>query len=532
MCQFEASSIRKNEIMNLDSHSLALSQVTNLVGNLSKKSYKQSVAEISRLVSQQGPEGDRHLLRCLFSYVDFSGDGKTAAKEFHQLHIQLLTQECTTLFTKPNFVCTLCHALDNPLHQQKSLKPSTQLFSQISKVLKLSRVQEVVLGLALTHSSKADTRSHALQFVKHKLPDLLRSYIDSDIRSPQEGGLADVSAEVLHLLLTHLLHSSKDQLGIVAPQREAFLKTIKKDFPPDQVPVVLVPLLYSDTQDIGMDRIVNDNTNLPKAVMDGSLADMMQEMGYSCCATMDECRKSLLQFGTNSLSASAVARVISMMARTHSSLTDSMPLQSITGSSVWSDGKDKADPNSQPSTWNVDVFVEVIKDLAPHLNFREVIPELDNPGFLLTDVQGLRIVKNAFLRGLPDVFPVEVLHRVWKNTDGQLSWIQLALANPEVFCFADYPCHTVVIDILKTQPEEDNREVATWKSLDLVETLLKLAEAGKYDQVKSLFGFPIKHCPDMLLLALLQVQVCFRSLPLNPGMQFFSWTSDFLFLFF
>ena len=36
-----------------------------------------------------------------------------------QLHIQLLTQECSTLFTKPNFVCTLCHALDNPLHQQK-----------------------------------------------------------------------------------------------------------------------------------------------------------------------------------------------------------------------------------------------------------------------------------------------------------------------------------------------------------------------------------------------------------------------------
>lgn len=46
------------------------------------------------------------------------------------------------------------------------------------------------------------------------------------------------------------------------------------------------------------------------------------------------------------------------------------------------------------------------------------------------------------------------------------------------------------------------------KSLDLVETLLKLAEAGKYEQVKSLFSFPIKHCPDMLLLALLQVQVC------------------------
>ena len=61
--------------------------------------------------------------------------------------------------------------------------------------------------------------------------------------------------------------------------------------------------------------------------MDGSLADMMQEIGYGCCTTMDECRKTLVQIGINSVSASAVARVIGMMARTHSGLSDNMPLQ-------------------------------------------------------------------------------------------------------------------------------------------------------------------------------------------------------------
>ena len=95
-------------------------------------------------------------------------------------------------------------------------------------------------------------------------------------------------------------------------------------------------------------------------------------------------------------------------------------MQSITGSSVWSEGKDKSDAGSQPTTWNVDIFVEVVKDLAPHLNFREVIFEMDHPGFLLKDAQGLRIVKSAFLRVLQDVFPVEVLYRVWKNTEGQV----------------------------------------------------------------------------------------------------------------
>lgn len=44
----------------------------------------------------------------------------------------------------------------------------------------------------------------------------------------------------------------------------------------------------------------------------------------------------------------------------------------------------------------------------------------------------------------------------------QLSFIQHSLMSPEVFCFADYPCHTVATDILKAPPEDDNREIATW----------------------------------------------------------------------
>ena len=44
----------------------------------------------------------------------------------------------------------------------------------------------------------------------------------------------------------------------------------------------------------------------------------------------------------------------------------------------------------------------------------------------------------------------------------QLSFIVQSLRNPDVFCFADYPCLTVVIDILKTAPDDENRDIATW----------------------------------------------------------------------
>ena len=50
------------------------------------------------------------------------------------------------------------------------------------------------------------------------------------------------------------------------------------------------------------------------------------------------------------------------------------------------------------------------------------------------------------------------------------------------------------------------------KSLDLVEALLRLAEAGHYEAVLKLFAYPVKNCPDVLLLDLLQVNVSLTNL--------------------
>ncbi|XP_033997033.1 CCR4-NOT transcription complex subunit 1 isoform X5 [Trematomus bernacchii] len=496
--------------MNLDSLSLALSQISYLVDNLTKKNYRASQQEIQHIVNRHGPEADRHLLRCLFSHVDFSGDGKSSGKDFHQF----LIQECVSLISKPNFIATLCYAVDNPLHYQKSLKPSAHLFTQLSKVLKLSKVQEVIFGLALLNSCSADLRGFATQFIKQKLPDLLRSYVDADLGGNQEGGFQDIAIEVLHLLLSHLLFGQKGASGLGQEQIDAFLKTLCRDFPQQRCPVVLAPLLYPEKRDILMDRILPDSGELAKTMMESSLAEFMQEVGYGFCASLDECRNIIVQYGVREVTASQVARVLGMMARTHSGLTDGIPLQSISapGSGIWSDGKDKNE-GSQAHTWNVEVLIDVVKEVNPNLNFKEVTYELDHAGFIIRDSKGLHIVVYGIQRGLGmETFPVDLIYRPWKHAEGQLSFIQHSLMSPEVFSFADYPCHTVAIDILKAPPEDDNREIATWKSLDLVESLLRLSEVGQYEQVKQLFSFPIKHCPDMLVLALLQISTSWHTL--------------------
>ena len=87
----------------------------------------------------------------------------------------------------------------------------------------------------------------------------------------------------------------------------------------------------------------------------------------------------------------------------------------------------------------------------------------------------------------------------------QFSLIHHILKNSDIFCFADYPFHSVPVDILKAPPENDNKEITTWRSLDLVETLLHLSDRGFYAQVQEMFKIPIQHCPDVLVLALLHI---------------------------
>lgn len=44
----------------------------------------------------------------------------------------------------------------------------------------------------------------------------------------------------------------------------------------------------------------------------------------------------------------------------------------------------------------------------------------------------------------------------------QLSFIIQSLKHPDVFCLADYKGNTVATDTLKSAPNDDDREIATW----------------------------------------------------------------------
>lgn len=52
----------------------------------------------------------------------------------------------------------------------------------------------------------------------------------TDVGGVQEGGLTDVAIEVLHRLLSHVIHGPRDQVGVGDDQVSAFMETLKKGF--------------------------------------------------------------------------------------------------------------------------------------------------------------------------------------------------------------------------------------------------------------------------------------------------------------
>lgn len=95
------------------------------------------------------------------------------------------------------------------------------------------------------------------------------------------------------------------------------------------------------------------------------------EMGYSICSSLEECRRNLLSVISGSSSSvifgpASIAKVLSMMIRTHTGLDTQSTLTYWPGDNANHDA-DKTSNNNANNTWNVEIFVQTIKDLVLYL---------------------------------------------------------------------------------------------------------------------------------------------------------------------
>uniref|UniRef100_T1GX42 CCR4-NOT transcription complex subunit 1 HEAT repeat domain-containing protein n=1 Tax=Megaselia scalaris TaxID=36166 RepID=T1GX42_MEGSC len=288
------------------------------------------------------------------------------------------------------------------------------------------------------------------------------------------------------------------------------------------------------------------------------LVKFIKGNGYEFTASVDEC-KNHLKCGGNELQPADIAKIISFMCKTHSSLNDGNANNLPTPGTVWSAKNASSNNNSESSsekpesgteqqqqstenkqpeesgntdstvansgsggnnspTWKPEVFVQAVKEILPNIVWKDVCVQLDNKEFFIRDRQGLNLLLTVFRLGTgSNLFPTELIYRHWQNVIGQLSLITIILKNPDLFSFADYIFTPAPVEVLKTPPENENKEIATWKSLHLVDALLYIADHQPqtqqcYRQVHEIFSFPVKQCPDVLFMALLQISPPLTSL--------------------
>lgn len=90
------------------------------------------------------------------------------------------------------------------------------------------------------------------------------------------------------------------------------------------------------------------------------------ELGYSFTSGLEECRNALASLGAREITPGCVARVLSHMARSCSGLDDAGGLQTFWGATGTSPDltKDKSADGSSTNTWNVEIFVQALKEVV------------------------------------------------------------------------------------------------------------------------------------------------------------------------
>lgn len=90
------------------------------------------------------------------------------------------------------------------------------------------------------------------------------------------------------------------------------------------------------------------------------------ELGYGFTSSIEECRSNLASLGARELTARCVAKILAFMARTCTGLEDAGGLHSFWETSGGNqENKDKS--GETPTTWNVEVFVQAVKEVVKNL---------------------------------------------------------------------------------------------------------------------------------------------------------------------
>lgn len=271
------------------------------------------------------------------------------------------------------------------------------------------------------------------------------------------------------------------------------------DMPPSLAPLIQGPAV--STTEIGEGETVRTDIDEYKQAQKSAavpVATVLQELGHACGRQTD-LAEVLNLFAP--LDEASVSQILGMMCRTLIGLNVT---PGIYASFCSANGL--PDPTDEPATtWDAAVMVQAVQSVKPDVNWDTVFSNLDHKDFWIPDNASFLWLMHACNLARPgEAFPLDaVLGRIWKNKRGQVTFLKYAVDAPaEVFTFAHSTRLVPPLEGIAGGKSPTGSGNFAWLCLDLLETLIALADSGQMPVVRSILEKPLQTCPEVLAVSM------------------------------
>ncbi|XP_074263170.1 uncharacterized protein LOC141585978 isoform X2 [Silene latifolia] len=450
-------------------------------------SNSDSVLQELRQFSDYGLEGSILTLQSCLDYINIY-ENEVKNDHLHPAFASLFR----FILGKPNFSSILCQSLRHVAIREGFLDDLSNLFC-------LSLSEKIAVGLALSESENSEARLVGTNFCM--------THVESLFDNPS---ILESDEQIQNIFM--FLHRCEG----LSKHVDTFTQMLSLMQPKEAVPSVLGPMILDELNDTkllrNMDLFYDSNDDFDSLVAEMekeiSMADVMKELGYGCSTDASKCKEILSLYLP--LTEVTVARILGTVVRTHAGLEDSSTAFSAFLSAIGSNAMFEL---PRLSSWNVNILVDSIKQLAPDTNWVKVMENLDHEGFYISSEDAFSFFMTIYKCACQELFPIHAIcGSVWKNSEGQLSFLKYAVSMPpEIFTFSHSIRKLAYVDVhgLSSQLGQSNN---AWLCLDLLDVLCQLAERGHAATIQSMLEHPLKHCPEVLLLGIAQIHTTYNLL--------------------
>ncbi|KAF3440045.1 hypothetical protein FNV43_RR18323 [Rhamnella rubrinervis] len=468
--------------------STTANQIRFLLQSLNEANADSVFLELSQFV-QYGIEGSILLLQtCLDHLNHYRTDLKNMPLE------RVLASIFKYLLDRPNFSTMFCESLRNS-------EINEGILENFANALHLSASEKIGIGLALSDSENFENRICGKNFCMAQIEELCANPITMH------------SSEQIQSIIMFLQRCEG-----LSKHVDSFMQMLSFVQQKDAPPFVLTPLLSDELREANFLRNMdlfdacgeNDfDAVLAEMEKEMSMGDILKELGYGCTVDALQCKEILSLFLP--VTEATISKILGTIASTHTGLEDNQNTFSTFGLAL--DCNTLTDPPLL-NTWNIDVLTDTIKQLAPSTNWILVVENLDHEGFYIPNQEAFSFFMSVYKRMCQEPFPLHsICGSVWKNTEGQLSFLKYAVsAPPEVFTFAHSVRQLGYIDSVQGHKLQLGNANHAWLCLDLLDILCQLAERGHATTVRSMLEFPLQHCPEVLLLGMAHINTAYNLL--------------------